>query len=55
MSNRYEFQGLLVAETGLHIGSEQGDFATDARFVRRGDGRANNLPTSGVIAQERIA
>ena len=36
MAQRYHFSGMLVTVTGLHIGSGQGDFTTDARFVRTG-------------------
>ncbi|MDH7487492.1 MAG: RAMP superfamily CRISPR-associated protein [Anaerolineae bacterium] len=39
MTRRYRFEGTLTSVTGLHVGSGQGDFSTDARFVRTGDGR----------------
>ncbi|MCB0113319.1 MAG: hypothetical protein KDD84_04505, partial [Caldilineaceae bacterium] len=39
MTTRYHFEGTLTTDTGLHIGSGSGDFVTDARFVRMGDGR----------------
>lgn len=39
MSERYHFEGVLITTTGLHIGSGQGDFVTDARVVRTGQGQ----------------
>lgn len=39
MRRRYHFEGTLTTVTGLHVGSGQGDFTTDARFVRTGDGQ----------------
>jgi len=39
MKRRFEFEGILTTETGLHIGSGQGDFTTDACFVRTGAGQ----------------
>jgi CRISPR-associated RAMP protein (TIGR02581 family) len=39
MKRRFEFTGILTTETGLHIGSGQGDFTTDACFVRTGAGQ----------------
>lgn len=39
MTTRVHFEGSIIATTGLHVGSGQGDFSTDASFVRTGAGQ----------------